>query len=89
MLAEVGDAILVPNIAVIPGVNDKNVFVLAGGKAVRRAVQTGTRSEESVQITAGLQPGEVVITSGLQQLRPGMAVAVAEPAPAAPSPAAH
>lgn len=87
-LAEIADAILVPNIAVIPGVSDKNVFVMAGGKAARRAVQTGTRSEESVQITAGLKPGEVVITSGLQQLRPGMAVAIAGAEPAAAKTAA-
>lgn len=77
VLRQVDDAILVPAVAVVPGLNEKNVFVVSDGKAIRRGVQTGLRTESSVQILAGLQPGEIVITSGTQQLRPGMPVQVA------------
>lgn len=73
-LAQVRDALLVPSAAVIPGLTEKNVFVVQDGKAVRRAVQTGIRTESSVQILEGLAPGDVVITSGVQQLRAGLAV---------------
>jgi membrane fusion protein (multidrug efflux system) len=73
-LSEVSDAILIPALAVIPGVADKNVFVAVDGKVVRRPVETGTRTETSVHVLSGLKPGDVVITSGLQQMRAGMEV---------------
>jgi membrane fusion protein (multidrug efflux system) len=73
-LSQMNDAILIPSEAVIPGLKEKNVFVIADGKAVRRAVETGTRTESRIHILAGLNPGDVVITSGLQQMRDGLAV---------------
>ena len=78
-LGEVADALLVPANAVIPGLTEKNVFVVRDGKAVRKAVQTGMRTEANVQITEGLAAGDVVITSGIQQLRAGIPVAIANP----------
>jgi membrane fusion protein (multidrug efflux system) len=68
------NALMVPAVAVIPGLNEKNVFIVSDGKAVRRPVETGTRTETTVHILSGLQLGDVVITSGLQQLRPGAPV---------------
>ena len=73
-LAQISNAILVPAIAVVPGFSEMTVFVLSGGKAERRTVDIGTRTESTVQIVSGLKPGEMVITSGLQQLRSGQAV---------------
>lgn len=75
VLDQIDDALLVPAVAVIPGLNEKNVFVMTDGKAERRAVETGTRTASAVHILAGLKAGELVIISGLQQLRPGQAVA--------------
>jgi membrane fusion protein (multidrug efflux system) len=75
-LAEVPDALLVPPVAVVPGLTEKNVFVAQGGQAVRRAVEIGVRTATTVQILAGLQPDDVVITSGIQSLRPGLPVEV-------------
>ncbi len=74
-LGQVEDAILVPAEAVIPGLSDKTVFVLNDGRAARRVVRTGTRTERAVQILEGLRPGETIIVSGLQQVRHGMPVA--------------
>jgi membrane fusion protein, multidrug efflux system len=74
ILARDENALLVPSVAVVPGLQEANVFVLAGGKAVRRAVKTGIRTETSVQILSGLAAGDIVITSGLQQLRTGLPV---------------
>jgi membrane fusion protein (multidrug efflux system) len=73
-LAQTNDAILVPAEAVVPGITDKNVFVLHDGKASRRVVETGTRTASQVQILSGLKAGDVLITSGLQQMRDGLAV---------------
>lgn len=75
-LAQLGDALMVPAVALIPGLEEKSVFVLKDGKAERRAVQTGTRMENTVHILSGLAAGDVVITSGLQQVRPGQDVIV-------------
>jgi membrane fusion protein (multidrug efflux system) len=80
-LTQLNDAILIPAEAVIPGVTDKNVFVMTEGKAERRVVETGTRTASQVHIISGLNPGDVVITSGLQQMREGLPVA-SEAAPA-------
>lgn len=74
-LAQIDDALMVPAVAVIPGLDEKAVYVVVEGHAERRVVQTGMRTDRSVQILSGLRAGDVVITSGLQQLRPGMAVA--------------
>lgn len=73
-LSEVIDAMLIPAEAVIPGLDAKEVFVIEDGKAVRRTVETGTRTTSAIQVLAGLHVGDVVITSGLVQLRPGQAV---------------
>lgn len=41
-------------------------FVLAGdGKAVRRAITTGRRNPDQVEVIAGLQPGERIVTTAL------------------------
>lgn len=73
-LGKLNDAVLVPSIAVVPGLNAKTVFVVKDGKAQLRTVVTGTRLEDRVQILAGLEPGEVVVTSGVLQLSPGQQV---------------
>jgi membrane fusion protein (multidrug efflux system) len=73
-LDKVADALLVPAEAVIPGLDEKNVFVIKDGHAERRAVETGARTASEVHILSGLAAGDVVITSGLQNLRPGQAV---------------
>jgi membrane fusion protein (multidrug efflux system) len=78
-LTELPSAILVPSVAVIPGLNELNVFVVGkDGKAQRRAVEAGTRLESTVHILSGLEKGDVVITSGLQQMRPGQLIKAAD-----------
>jgi membrane fusion protein (multidrug efflux system) len=75
VLAELGDAVLVPSVALIPGLDELHVYVIdQEQKAQRRPVQAGTRLERSVHILSGLRAGDVVITSGLQQIHPGQTV---------------
>jgi len=73
-LDEVPNAILIPAIALVPGLKQQVVYVHQEGVARERVVQTGLRTADSVQVLEGLQPGEQLITSGIMQLRPGMKV---------------
>jgi len=72
----VPDALAVPAIAVIPELGGRKVFVVENGTAQPRQVETGIRTENYLEITAGLDSGDRVITSGLLQLRPGAPVEV-------------
>jgi membrane fusion protein (multidrug efflux system) len=74
------DALVVPSLAVIPELGGHRVFVVVDGKAEARPVETGIRTETEVQIASGLVPGEQVIVSAIQRLRPGLAVTASEPA---------
>lgn len=74
-LAAIPDAVLVPAEAVVPGTDGKYVYVVRDGVAHRRLVQTGSRTAQAVHVLEGLDAGEQVIVSGLQQVREGMRVA--------------
>jgi membrane fusion protein (multidrug efflux system) len=76
-LSQLKDALLIPAQAIIPGLDDRSVFVMQQGKAQRRAIQTGARTATTVHVVSGLAAGETVITSGLVQLRAGQAVSTA------------
>lgn len=72
VLKNLPDAMMIPSQAVIPGTRDKQVIIADKGNAKFVVVETGIRTESSVQITSGLQPGDTVITTGILQLKPGM-----------------
>lgn len=78
VLAEQADAILIPTPALVPGLETTTVYLIEDGKAAARQVETGQRTDAAVEVTRGLKIGDRVITSGLQQIRPGMAVVPAE-----------
>jgi membrane fusion protein (multidrug efflux system) len=70
------EALLVPSIAVLQSLEAISVFTVENGVAVRREVQTGGRSAAQVEILRGLEPGDEVITAGIQGVRDGQAVNV-------------
>ncbi len=78
VLKSEGNALMIPTQALIPELNGASVFVSKNGKAEPRKVETGARTESSVQITDGLTPGDTVITSGILQVRPGGTVNITE-----------
>lgn len=78
----VSDALTVPAIAVIPELGGKKVFIYRDGLAEPVAVTTGIRNEREVQITGGLDEGDLVIISGILQLQPGLEVELDETAAA-------
>jgi len=80
-------AVLVPQRAVSELQGGYRVAVVgADGKAEFRSVELGPRSGELWVVEKGLRPGESVIVTGLQYVRPGMAV-TAKPALADERPA--
>jgi len=77
----------VPEESLVPEQGDVFVYVVQDGKASKRKIQTGQRAVGTVQVTDGLQAGEIVVTEGTQKLRDGASVSVTEPT-AAPRPSA-
>ncbi len=74
ILDQVEEALMIPSEALIPELSGQKVYLMQGGKATPRAVEIGLRTEDRIQVTFGLAPGDTVITSGILQLRPGMPV---------------
>ena len=68
------NALTVPAIAVIPELGGKKVYVYSDGTAVPMKVTTGIRNDREVEITSGLAEGDLVITTGILQLQPGLPV---------------
>jgi membrane fusion protein (multidrug efflux system) len=85
------NAILIPQAAVISGQKGKLIYVVdENGKAEPRPIETGEWREDQFLVTAGLKPGERVITSGMLKIQPGAPVKVVEakPTPAPQTPPA-
>jgi membrane fusion protein (multidrug efflux system) len=59
------DALLIPESALSREGDIEFVWVIVNGKAGRKRVLTGTKENGKVEITAGLRPGEIVVTSGV------------------------
>ena len=74
-LAQGAEALCVP----LSALTDKTrqaVFVYHDGQLERRAVTTGRDDGEYVEILGGLEPGEIVIVSGAENLQEGMKATV-------------
>jgi membrane fusion protein (multidrug efflux system) len=86
-------AIVVPEDAVQPLRTANVIWAVADGKASRRVVQLGTRSQGFVEVLSGVQAGEQVVVGGLERMAEGMPVAPrprgGAPASDSASPAAH
>jgi len=73
------DVLVVPEESLVPEQGDVFVYVVQDGTASKRRIQTGQRAVGTVQVTDGLQAGEIVVTEGTQKLRDGASVSVTEP----------
>jgi len=73
-------AVVLPEAALVPRQGRTLVFVVSGGKAVRREVTVGVRSAGRVEIRSGVAVGDTVVTAGQQRLEDGAAVAIQGPA---------
>jgi RND family efflux transporter MFP subunit len=81
--APVGSGVVVPTTAVFSARADEGfVYVhdAVSGRVKLRQVALGPLGDTMLTITSGLQPGEMVVTSGPDRLRDGLRVAVKTPA---------
>jgi membrane fusion protein (multidrug efflux system) len=75
VLEERKDALLVPQRAVQEAMEGASVFVVGPDNIVeKRRVEVGPRKGSRWVIEEGLNPGEQVITEGIQKVRPGIQV---------------
>jgi membrane fusion protein (multidrug efflux system) len=75
----------IPRAAVLSDQQGDYVYVVdAQNKAQRRPIQLGQSTPSTAVVTNGLTEGELVISEGLQRVRPGEVVS---PGPATPAPA--
>lgn len=70
------DAIVIPTEAIIPVQNGKKVFISNNGKSKEIMVETNTRTDKSVLISSGLNPGDTLITTGIMSLKNDVSVKV-------------
>lgn len=75
-------ALVVPESAIVPERSSQFVLVVGDDSMIeRRQVRTGRRRPGFVEVTHGLEPGEVVVVEGTQKALPGEAVRVIERLP--------
>lgn len=77
LLLSISDqAIMAPSQALIPELDKQTIYLFKSGKAVSVLVEIGIRTTEKIQILTGAAPGDTVITSGILQMRPNVAVKI-------------
>ena len=72
------NAIMVPNVAVVPIGRKKQVYLFKGGKAAVAEITTGVRNADNTEVLTGLNLGDSVITTGLLFLKPGSDVKISK-----------
>lgn len=79
-------AAVAPATAVVINSLGRYVFVVEGGKARRRTVETGVDGGEWLEVVKGISPGEEIVTGGSDSLSDGAPVRVAKAGAQGPAP---
>ena len=70
----VANGYLVPSQAIVPSARGQGVYLIENGKAKLQPVEIGIRTDDRVQILRGLKDGDVLATTNLLRIRPGLEV---------------
>ncbi|HEY3309946.1 MAG TPA: MdtA/MuxA family multidrug efflux RND transporter periplasmic adaptor subunit [Desulfuromonadaceae bacterium] len=74
------DAVVVPTAAIQRGAQGTFVYLVKADKSVTiRSVTVGAAQNDDIAVSAGLEPGELVVVDGAERLREGSKVEVKEP----------
>lgn len=73
-LSKIDSAAAIPTEALIPEMEGERVFIYKSGRAASVKVNTGLRTESSIQITSGLNFGDTILITGILQLRQSLPV---------------
>ncbi len=68
-LGTIKNAILIPTEVVVPVQDGKVVYIAQNGKAKEVKIEALTRTDKSIVITSGLNPGDSLITTGVMSLK--------------------
>ncbi len=68
------DALVIPAAALVKEDNETVVYVVENGAAVRRAIHTGIRSGDIIEVLSGLDEHEMIVVTGQGSLRDGSRV---------------
>jgi RND family efflux transporter MFP subunit len=74
ILEEREDALVIPKKAVVEEKGSSYVYVVVDNKAVKKTVKKGIEDESKVEVPEGLEEGDLVITTGLNELYDGREV---------------
>ncbi len=76
--AESSGNVLIPYDSVYYDDNQAYIFTVEDGRAVRTDVETGLYNDDTIEITSGLEEGDVVITSWASGLKNGTQISTGE-----------
>jgi membrane fusion protein, multidrug efflux system len=79
-LDTLANGFMVPSQAIVPSPRGQGVYLIDNGKARMQTVEIGIRTDDQVQILRGVKDGDVVATTNLLRIRPGVEV-IASSAP--------
>jgi membrane fusion protein (multidrug efflux system) len=68
------NAMLIPFDAVIQSESGKNVYIVEGGKALRKDIKTGYLEGAVIEVFSGIKEGEDLVVLGQQRLKDGAKV---------------
>lgn len=81
-VAQRPNAMVVPEMAVVPDGDGKIIYIVEDGKAKRMRVELGRRLRGKVEVVKGLTPEMQIITAGQMRLREGSTIAIKNARPA-------
>ena len=85
LTSEARDSLMIPEESIFPVGDDKFVYKVVDGRAMRQKVDIGLRREGKVEILGGLTAADTVVTDGIVKLRDGAPVRVAKAAAVPPA----
>ena len=77
-LNTITNALMVPSESIIPELNSHKLFTYNDGIVSQATVMVGLRTDNAVQITRGINPGDTVITTGILQASEGLSVNITQ-----------